>query len=233
MPFRQALVYLDAASGYAFYDTTAGDIRLDAKELQQKVAALQRAPSRVAIDELLGTVLPRFERGLRELREMDPADSPAPPPRPDYQDLGSFAALRGWRERTDGFSVPIAELRQQYQEFPNGGVGPTIQSPDDLRWVAQQIIGGQQKYVSVSAPVLVFVAIPRTAGRFADPASEARFTARQSAYRTQQAATVRRAAPTARVVDVPGADHYVFLSHKADVVREIHSFLTSLPRASR
>lgn len=52
--------------------------------------------------------------------------------------------------------------------------------------------------------------------------------ASDSIYRARQAAVVRRAAPNARIVDVPGAMHYVFLTNEADVVREINVFLTSL-----
>jgi hypothetical protein len=34
--------------------------------------------------------------------------------------------------------------------------------------------------------------------------------------------------PTARVVVLQGADHYVFRSNEADVLREIHAFLAGL-----
>jgi len=36
--------------------------------------------------------------------------------------------------------------------------------------------------------------------------------------------------PTARIVELPGANLYMFLSHEADVVREIRSFAATLPR---
>lgn len=35
-------------------------------------------------------------------------------------------------------------------------------------------------------------------------------------------------AASVRIVDVPGANHHVFLSNEADVLRETGSFLTSL-----
>jgi len=34
--------------------------------------------------------------------------------------------------------------------------------------------------------------------------------------------------PTARVIRMPHANHYVFLSNEADVLREIRAFLASL-----
>ena len=35
--------------------------------------------------------------------------------------------------------------------------------------------------------------------------------------------------PTARIVDLPGANVYMFLTHEADVLREVRAFAASLP----
>ena len=40
---------------------------------------------------------------------------------------------------------------------------------------------------------------------------------------------LKRANPFAKVVELPGAHHYMFLSEQADVLREIRSFLQTLP----
>ena len=37
--------------------------------------------------------------------------------------------------------------------------------------------------------------------------------------------------PGARVIEMPGADHHVFLSNESDVLRELRKFLEDLPRA--
>ena len=37
------------------------------------------------------------------------------------------------------------------------------------------------------------------------------------------------AVPGARIVELPGANHYIFISNEADVVREIRAFVTHLP----
>ncbi len=225
-----ALVYLDAAAAYAFYDTTTGNVQIDANDLQRKLYALQQGPpSRPLIDELLATTLPAFERDLRKLRDVEPGGAPTPPPGPDYQDRASFAAFHAFRQRTDGFAPPLAELREQFEEMSDGSVGRRIQSPEDARWVSQAIIAGLQKYLSVSAPVLAIFAHPPVLGTFANPAAKATAVARDSSFRAKQADVVRRAAPNVRVVDVPGALHYVFLTNEADVVREINAFLKSLP----
>jgi pimeloyl-ACP methyl ester carboxylesterase len=229
-----ALIYLDAASGYAFYDTTAEDFGVDLAELQRKLAMLRSAPSRRLIDELLGSVLPAFERDLRELRELrdlNPGGSPppGPPAGPDYLDRSTFEAFRAWQQRTFGFAPPVVELRERFEVLADGSVGRAIQRPEDSRWVSETIIEGEQKYLSVSAPVLAIFAQPPVRGTFASPAAKAVAIASDSTYRAKQANVVRRAAPMARVVDVPGALHYVFLTNEADVVREINAFVKSLP----
>ncbi|MEX2262194.1 MAG: hypothetical protein WD696_09595 [Bryobacteraceae bacterium] len=35
--------------------------------------------------------------------------------------------------------------------------------------------------------------------------------------------------PSAKVVWIPHADHYVFRSHEADVIREMNAFIAGLP----
>jgi hypothetical protein len=96
------------------------------------------------IDELLATTLPAFERDLRSLRDEEPGGAPPPPPSASYEDRASFAALRAFRQRSDGFAAPIAELREQFEEMPDGSVGGRIQSPEDARWVSQTILAGLQ-----------------------------------------------------------------------------------------
>ncbi|HEY6509677.1 MAG TPA: hypothetical protein VIY56_16760, partial [Vicinamibacterales bacterium] len=41
---------------------------------------------------------------------------------------------------------------------------------------------------------------------------------------------LRAAIPTARIVELPGASIYMFLSHEADVLREIRAFAATLPK---
>lgn len=228
-----ALIYLDAIDSYAFYDTTTGNAGIDLIDLQRKLYALQQGPpSRQLIDELLEKTLPTFQRDLRELRDLEPGGAPpAPPPAPDYQDRASFASFRAWRERAFGYAPPIAELREQFEEMPDGSVGRAIRSAEDSRWVSQAILAGLRKHLSVSAPVLTISASPSAPGTFASPAAKAAAVARDSIYRAKQEAVARRAAPIARTVQVAGTNHYIFLTNEADVVREINAFLRSLPDA--
>jgi hypothetical protein len=40
---------------------------------------------------------------------------------------------------------------------------------------------------------------------------------------------IKRSLPGARVIEVPGANVYIFLSDEADVLRELRAFLAQLP----
>jgi pimeloyl-ACP methyl ester carboxylesterase len=224
-----ALVYLDAADGYAFYDTTSGDLRVDLAELRRKLDTFRSAPSPGVIDILLNTALPAFERDLREVKAAL-AEGPPPPPPPSgvTMDRSSFITFRDSRAQMFGFAEPIAELREQFEELPGGGVGRALRSPQDARTVSEAITGGLQKYLRVSAPVLAIFARPKPPDNFPTAAARAAFIARDSTIRAKLSAAVRRGAPYAHVVEVPGATHYVFLSNEADVVREINAFLNSL-----
>jgi pimeloyl-ACP methyl ester carboxylesterase len=82
------LVYLDAAYGYAYYDSVRGDSRFDLTDLIQKLPLLRPdapiAPSakRQLIKDLLETDLPRFQRQLQELQAAFAAAPVSDPPLP-------------------------------------------------------------------------------------------------------------------------------------------------------
>ena len=42
-------------------------------------------------------------------------------------------------------------------------------------------------------------------------------------------ANLKRGVPGAKVVDMPGATHYLWMTREADVLREIHAFIAGLP----
>jgi len=54
------------------------------------------------------------------------------------------------------------------------------------------------------------------------------FDAITMTYITKYEESLLAAVPTARIVELPGANHYVFLSNEADVLREITSFIAHL-----
>jgi pimeloyl-ACP methyl ester carboxylesterase len=90
---------------------------------------------------------------------------------------------------------------------------------------------GEQKYTSIPVLALAIYACPHNWNRFFpnDPARRAALLADDTARCTAWADAFSRGVPSARVVRIPNADHYVFNSNKAEVVQEMNNFLAKLP----
>lgn len=95
----------------------------------------------------------------------------------------------------------------------------------------QSIMNGMQKYTKIPTPILAIYAVPHDRGAFAnpDPTARAADEARDEATTGAQAKAFESALPSAKVVRLPHADHYVFQSNEADVLREMNMFLAGLP----
>ena len=159
-------------------------------------------------------------------------------PTPSPGDLKSFPAYRDWRKGTQGISIPEAELRNDYAENPDGSVGSST-TPE---YVFDEMATGDHKhdYSRIRSPVLAFVVYDTPDGTPQDQARKYHVT--DAAERTIVDAVyglyigmariridrINHAAGGARVVELWGADHFVFLSNEADVLRELRSFLGTL-----
>jgi pimeloyl-ACP methyl ester carboxylesterase len=80
------------------------------------------------------------------------------PPSPSAPDLKSFQVYREWRARTDGISIPEAELRNQFAQNPDGTVGD-YEIPENI---PAAIMEGDHKhdYSQIRVPVLALVGYP-------------------------------------------------------------------------
>jgi non-heme chloroperoxidase len=86
--------------------------------------------------------------------------------------------------------------------------------PKDVPAATSAIIAGEQKYTNIPVPILAIFAISKI------PAM---------ATRSEEAANgFEKGVPSARVVRIPDATHYVFQSNEADVLREMNAFLATL-----
>jgi len=92
------------------------------------------------------------------------------------------------------------------------------------------VVAGEPKYTEIPVPILAVFAVPHAAppaiGNHA--AAVAAFEAREEMMVGGQAKRFETAHPSARIVRLRHADHYVFLSNEADVLREVTAFLGSL-----
>jgi non-heme chloroperoxidase len=90
---------------------------------------------------------------------------------------------------------------------------------------------GVEKYTSIPVPVLAILACPHDWSRFFpnDPQRRAARLAADTAGCSARAEAFARGVPTAHVVRIPNADHYVHRSNEAQVIDEMKKFLGTLP----
>ena len=146
------------------------------------------------------------------------------PPSATIDDLASFPAYGAYLERVRGIRFPESELRQDRESKPDGGVGKSHAD------ASEAIYAGEQKYSDIRLPVLAFFANPRDPAPYAynTPTERAAFEALQTDGIEAQAKAFERGVPSARVVRVARANHYIFLSNELDVLREMRTFLAGL-----
>jgi pimeloyl-ACP methyl ester carboxylesterase len=93
------------------------------------------------------------------------------------------------------------------------------------------ISAGEQKYTDIHTPVLAIFALPHNLDQMfpGDPAAKAAAVAYDLAINSAQANAFEAGIPGARVVRLANADHFIFNSNEADVLREMNDFLAMLP----
>jgi len=176
---------------------------------------------------------------------MTPADvgesmpAPAMLPRPTQSappDNTSFEALRVSQRSGRGWAFPEGELRQQFVANPDGSVGRSLLSPEIRRAITVEA-RVKPDYSRIRVPVL---AIYQRELPFEEVAAGCAISNEQqrAALRQEHTATramyvrwqrdLRAGVPTARIVELPGASLYMFLSNEAEVVREIRAFSGTL-----
>jgi non-heme chloroperoxidase len=229
------LVYLDATFTWdpqfeagAWYGIPEWREHLD--QLQAKLSALAKQPDdpMPLISELLETRWPAFESDLREFQKADRGRPPRPPA--TEADLQSFATVRDWYARGSRVYLPEAEFRQMLATDAEGK--PTMKR----RWpprVPQAIFEGRQMFTNVSAPALAIFGIWNDPDKadLTDPQQRANAEAWSAVQKVRVSRRVnyfKQIAPAARVVVIEWTDHYVFVLHETDVLREMRTFMSGL-----
>ena len=133
-------------------------------------------------------------------------------------------------------AIPESELRAEFAENPDGSVG-RHEVPD---FVPAAIMAGDHAhdYSKIRVTVMAFVGYP---GLPQDQIRDNRITDAaeriiiEAVYGTYVGMTknrinrINQAAGGTRVVELWGANHFVFLSNETDVLRGIRSFTSGLP----
>ena len=150
---------------------------------------------------------------------------------PDHSSFGAFTQRRDLR-----VTFPEAEWRQQFAASPDGSVGRSLLSPA-IRQAITVDARVKPNYAGIRVPVL---AMYQAQHPFEEVAAEfdIRTEQERAALRQQYAATralytrwqhdLLATLPTARIVELPGANLFMFLSNEADVLREVRAFAATL-----
>jgi pimeloyl-ACP methyl ester carboxylesterase len=192
------------------------------------------------------TDFPASSPAHRDLFRALPARMQGPPP-PAPSDMESPKAFNAWRVRHHELAFPESDLLNTFVTGPTGALLRFKTS----REVHEAIGAGAVKpdYASVKLPVLAFFATrcspPSDTADYAcvgrastPPHHEPRDAHERAAIKAFEDATdvytnrwktsLRRAPAGVRIVDLAGANHYVFLSHGSDVLNEVRRFIAHL-----
>lgn len=168
-------------------------------------------------------------------------------PGPSVADRRSFDAYREWQVRSGEVAFPESELRNMFETNPDGSVGKYKASTPAIH---KAIGEGAQKrdYSRIRVPVLAFFGMncsehphgnyaciehPRQKPEYQpkdaqERAAKEAFDAATSAYVNRWKKNLQNAAAGVRTVDLPGANHYLFISNEADVLSELRAFMARL-----
>jgi non-heme chloroperoxidase len=171
------LIYLDAATGFAFYDPAHPPLAIEMNDIKRRIDEIEAG----GVDEQkklleLETAVAHFETVLHQ-NNAEVANMPPLPPRSPISAALNF---------------------------------------------------GTQKYTSIPVPALAIYACPHNWDRIPDSASKTALIADDKARCIAWADNFRRGVPSAHVVMIPNADHYVYLTNEAQVIGEMNAFLAKL-----
>jgi len=183
------------------------------------------------------TADPAFDwKPYEELRKNLPsAYPPMTYPQATPEDRRSFQRYREWQRRVLGIAFPESDLRAVFAASPDGSVGPYMSA----RGVGNAIHDGMHSpdYSRIRVPVLAFFSLPKALEvqlRLYPPNNEKERNAIEQVYAADMSyvkgsiARLRTGVPDARVVELVGANHYIFLANEPEVLREIRAFLATL-----
>ncbi len=219
------LVYLDSIHEYAVYDPARGAYLADLRRVAEDIAQLQADPQDGPHMKTLQADVDALHKSTAEAlagRAADDASAAgaAPPSGPDP--MASFAAFRCLVSGQLGGPIPEDELHQGFADTPTGGVGDQ-KTPD---FVYSAILAGEDRFTAPKLPILAIVPVPRASDLpvGSDPAARQADDDRHTRQQEAEIATLKAQQPSAIVVRIPHAHHYVFLSNPADVVQAITTF---------
>jgi non-heme chloroperoxidase len=229
------VVYLDAAYRYALHRPgildNVRDLRERLGQLETELQAPPRPPGELVatIERVMGTALEEVQQDVGDLRT--PPPMPGRPPSAAAADLASVSAYQAWSRRIFGWTLPEAELRISRDIGADGAVGHDRPPSEAFRALTS---AGAMRFTAIPGPVLAVFSSPHGLGPWAqgqgiDRDQVEAFFRFDANMTERQARWVERQVPGARVIRLPRASHYMFLSDGDDVSRECTAFIRALP----
>jgi pimeloyl-ACP methyl ester carboxylesterase len=218
-----ALVYLDAGAPFALYNPRHGDYTPALAQLRNDLSALQE---NLFDDDLISktlTDMALFQANLAELRgEVEGAT----PPSPKTSDLVSISAFQSYMKGYVGGIIPESEVRQDFHIGEDGKVGEWL----GHGYPNQSVMLAEERFHSIETPLLAIFSYPSAPfpSQTSDPAKLAASRATEKSREEAQLAIFREQ-PHAKVIVIPNATHYIFLSREEEVISQITDFVNSLP----
>ena len=123
------------------------------------------------------------------------------------------------------------EARQKELEGkPDPPNQPAPVKKDPGRMSGDAIIAGEQKFTNIESPVLAIFADPHSMGGGPpmDDKQKAAAAAHDLNFTEAQAKAWERMVPSAKVIRIPNADHYIFKSNEAEVLKDVETWVDGL-----
>jgi non-heme chloroperoxidase len=218
-----ALIYLDATGTFALYNPKYGDYTPALAQLRDDLSELQK---NLFDDDLISktlTDMALFHAYLADIRgEVEGATGPSP----KDSDLASISAFQSYMKGYYGGIIPESEVRQNFRIGEDGRVGEFL----GHGYAGQAVMLKEERFHSIDTPLLAIIAYPGAPnpGQTSDPAKLAASRAAETSREESQIAIFREQ-PHAKVIVIPNATHFIFLSREEEVISQISDFVNSLP----
>ncbi|MBS1800010.1 MAG: alpha/beta hydrolase [Acidobacteria bacterium] len=220
-----ALVYLDAAYNYAFYDAV-GDYEASLARLRKQLNALADKPNDTALMDQVRASLPQFADNLN--RKANSTENPLPPlpyGSPTTADKASFAAMLKRLKGAVGGVPPEAEIHESFLPGPDGSVGDRNAAAEAPSAVSKNY---ERFTTPIHLPMLAVMSYPQVKPPDANWPRYLAAVAAADANQARQIGAFERGQPTARVVRIANANHYIFISNETQVLDAMKRFLGDL-----
>jgi pimeloyl-ACP methyl ester carboxylesterase len=218
-----ALVYLDATGTFALYNPKYGDYTPSLAQLKDDLSALQKNLFDDGLISKTLTDMTLFQAYLADIRgEVEGGTGPDPKP----NDLASISAFQNYMKGYYGGIIPESEVRQHFHIGEDGRVGEFLGHGN----ASQSVMLEEERFQSIDTPLLAILSYPGAAnpGSTSDPAKLAAARAAET-RREESQISIFRQQPHAKVIVIPNATHFIFLSREQEVISEITDFVNSLP----